>query len=133
MFEQQGRNRLRKLTLVLTAIAVLLAACGGGGSDATTTTAGTGTTAPSDQVLITVDSLSFPAETTVPAGKSVAWENSMLVNHQIVFDTHDGQPADIDPMNLNGGAIVEITLEPGTWEYFCGFHSQMTGTLVVEG
>jgi plastocyanin len=116
----------------MTALALLLAACGGG-SEATTTTAATGTTAPSDQVLITVDSLSFPAEVTIPAGKSVAWENAMLVIHQIVFDTHDGQPADLDPMNLNGGATVEITLEPGTWAYFCGLHSQMTGTLVVEG
>ena len=123
---------MRKLTLTLTALALTLAACGGG-SEATTTTAATGTTAPSDQVLITVDSLSFPAEVTIPAGKSVAWENAMLVNHQIVFDTHDGQPAGLDPMNLNGGATVEITLEPGTWAYFCGLHSQMTGTLVVEG
>jgi plastocyanin len=126
-------NRLRKLTLALTALAVLLAACGGGGSDATTTTAGTGTTAPSDQVLITVDSLAFPAETTVPAGKAVAWKNAMLVIHSIVFDTHDGQPAGMDPMGLNPGQTVEVTLEPGTWTYFCGIHSQMTGTLVVEG
>lgn len=124
---------MRKLTPALLAIAVLVAACGGGDSGGTTTTAGTGTTAPSDQVLITVDSLSFPAETTVPAGKSVAWKNGMLVNHQIVFDTHDGQPADVDPLLLNGGATVEVTLEPGSWAYFCGFHAQMTGTLVVEG
>ncbi|HEY6629338.1 MAG TPA: cupredoxin domain-containing protein [Acidimicrobiia bacterium] len=123
---------MRKLTLAMTALALFLAACGGG-SEATTTTAATGTTAPSDQVLITVDSLSFPAEVTIPAGKSVAWKNEMLVIHQIVFDTHDGQPAGLDPMNLNGGATVEITLEPGTWAYFCGLHSQMTGTLVVEG
>jgi plastocyanin len=124
---------LRRPILASLILAILLAACGGGGSDATTTTSATGTTAPSDQVLITVDSLSFPPEVTIPAGKSVAWENAMLVNHQIVFDTHDGQPAGIDPMNLNGGATVEVALEPGTWAYFCGLHSQMTGTLVVEG
>ncbi len=124
---------MRKLTPALLALAVLIAACGGGDSGETTTTAGTGTTAPADQVLITVDSLSFPAETTVPAGKSVAWKNEMLVTHQIVFDTHDGQAAGIDPLPLNGGATAEITLEPGTWAYFCGFHAQMTGTLIVEG
>jgi len=124
---------LRKLTPVLLALAVLVAACGGDGSGQTTTTGGTGTTVPADHVLITVDSLSFPAETTIPAGMPVAWKNEMLVNHQIVFDTHDGQPAGIDPLTLNGGATVEITLEPGTWAYFCGFHSQMTGTLIVEG
>lgn len=124
---------MRKLTPAFLALAILVAACGGGGSSQTTATAGTGTTAPADHVLITVDSLSFPAEVTVPAGKAVAWENEMLVNHQVVFETHDGQPADIDPLDLTGGRTVEITLEPGTWTYFCGFHSQMTGTLVVEG
>jgi plastocyanin len=88
---------------------------------------------PADYVLITVDSLSFPAETTVQAGKAVAWENEMLVNHQVVFDTHDGQPAAVDPLDLTGGRIVEVTLEPGTWAYFCSLHAQMTGTLIVEG
>ncbi|MEX1124672.1 MAG: cupredoxin domain-containing protein [Acidimicrobiia bacterium] len=124
---------MRRLTPALLALVTLIAACGGGGSAQTTTTAVTGTTAPTDYVLISVDSLSFPAETTIPAGKSVAWENEMLVNHQIVFDTHDGQPAGIDPLTLTGGQTVEIALEPGAWEYFCGFHAQMTGTLVVEG
>lgn len=124
---------MRRLTPALLALAILIAACGGGGSDVTTTNAGTGTTVPTNYVLITVDSLSFPAEVTIPAGKSVAWENEMLVNHQIVFDTHDGQPADMDSFDLTGGRIVEVQLEPGTWAYFCGLHSQMTGTLVVEG
>jgi plastocyanin len=124
---------LRKLTPALLALAILIAACGGGGSGATTTVAGPGTTAPTDNVLIRVNSLSFPAEVTIPAGKSVAWKNDMLVNHQIVFDTHDGQPAGIDPLDLTGGRIVEVTLEPGTWNYFCGLHAQMTGTLIVEG
>jgi plastocyanin len=115
------------------AVAILIAACGGGGSDATTTVAGPGTAAPSDNVLIRVNSLSFPAEMTIPAGKSVAWKNEMLVNHQIVFDTHDGQPVSMDDFDLTGGQVVEVPLEPGTWTYFCGFHAQMTGTLIVEG
>jgi len=124
---------LRRLTPALLALAILIAACGGGGSNVTTTIAGTGTTVPTDNVLIRVNSLSFPAEVTVPAGKSVAWKNDMLVNHQIVFDTHDGQPAGMDSFDLTGGQVVEVPLEPGTWTYFCGFHSQMTGTLIVEG
>lgn len=122
---------MRKLTSALLPLAVLLAACGG--SSQTTTTAGAATTVPADHVLITVDNLSFPAETTVPAGKAVAWENEMLVNHQVVFETHDDQPADVDPIDLTGGRTVEVTLEPGTWAYFCSFHAQMTGTLIVEG
>ena len=123
---------MSRLVPALLALATLVAACGGG-SGQTTTTGATGTTAPTDSVLITVDSLSFPAETTIPAGKSVAWENAMLVNHQIVFDTHDGQPADLEPLDLLGGHTVEAQLEPGEWAYHCGFHAQMIGTLVVEG
>ena len=125
---------MRRLTPALLAVAILIAACGGGGSDATTTVAGgPGTTAPTDNVLIRVNSLSFPAEVTIPAGKSVAWKNDMLVNHQIVFDTHDGQPASMDSFDLTGGQVVEVPLEPGTWTYFCGLHAEMTGTLIVEG
>jgi plastocyanin len=122
---------LRKL---LTISLIALAACGGGGSDATTTTAGTGTTVATDYVLIQITDLSFPEETVVPAGKSVAWQNQMLVLHQVVMETHDGAPVEgIDPIQLTGDAVHELALEPGTWTYFCSLHSQMTGTLVVEG
>lgn len=125
---------MRKLTPSLLVLALLTAACGGGGSgDATTTPPATGTTVPTNFVLITIDSLSFPAEVTIPAGQTVAWENEMLVNHQIVFETHDGQPVEMDSYDVTGGRIVEVPLEPGTWAYFCGFHPQMTGTLLVEG
>ena len=118
----------------LTISLIVLAACGGGGSEATTTSAGTGTTQATDYVLIKITDLSFPAETVVPAGKSVAWQNQMLVLHQVVMETHDGAPVDdIEPIQLTGDAVHELELEPGTWTYFCSLHSQMTGSLTVEG
>jgi plastocyanin len=122
---------LRKL-LIVTLVA--LAACGGGGSESSSTTAATGTTAATDYVLIQITALEFPAETVIPAGKSVAWQNQMLVLHQIVMESHDGAPVDdIDPIPLTGDAIHELALEPGTWTYFCSLHPQMTGSLTVEG
>lgn len=125
-------NRLRIASIAL----LVLAACGGGGGGATTTVAGgVTTTASTEYVLIEIDDLSFPAETVIPAGKSVAFQNHMLVLHQVVMETHDGAPVDdIDPVQLAGDAIHEIPLEPGTWTYFCSLHpEQMTGTLTVEG
>ncbi len=113
---------------------VTLAACGGGGSEATSTTAATGTTVATDYVLIRITALEFPAETVIPAGKSVAWQNQMLVLHQVVMETHDGAPVDdIDPIPLTGDGVHELELEPGTWTYFCSLHPQMTGSLTVEG
>ena len=70
----------------------------------------------------------------IPAGKSVAWQNQMLVLHQVVMETHDGAAVDdIDPIPLTGDAVHELQLEPGTWTYFCSLHPQMTGSLTVEG
>lgn len=123
---------MRKL-LIVTLVAV--AACGGGGSDSPSTTAATGTTAaPTDYVLIQITALEFPAETVIPAGKNVAWQNQMLVLHQVVIESHDGAPVDdIEPIQLTGNAVRELELEPGTWTYFCSLHPQMTGSLTVEG
>ncbi len=113
---------------------VALVACGGGGSEASSTTAATGTTAATNYVLIQITALEFPPETVIPAGKAVAWQNQMLVLHQVVIDTHDGAAVDdIDPIPLTGDAVRELELEPGTWTYFCSLHPQMTGSLTVEG
>ena len=69
---------MRKLLIVTL---VVVAACGGGGSDSPSTTAATGTTAATDYVLIRITALEFPAETVIPAGKSVASQSQMLVLH----------------------------------------------------
>lgn len=135
---------LRTVIAVLTAL-TLLAACGdGAGEQSVEETPGvedeTGTnttdegkvTETDTSVVISVTGLSFPAEVTVPAGKSVNWVNDSSAPHEVQMDTRDGSPADIDPVRLGTGEEGGFSLEAGTWTYFCTIHSSMTGTLVVE-
>jgi len=84
-------------------------------------------------VVITVTGLSFPAEVTVPSGKSVTWVNESSAPHEVQMETLDGAPADEEPVRLGTDEEGGLTLEPGTWTYFCTIHPSMTGTLVIEG
>ena len=121
----------------------LIWACGGDdGSTATTVAPGTSsTTAPGDEnvaetdtsVVITITGLAFPAEVTVPSGKSVTWVNDSSAPHEVQMDTHDGAAADVEPVRLGTDVEGELSLEPGTWTYFCTIHPSMTGSLLVEG
>jgi len=122
----------------------LLSACGDDGptvnTSATEETVENATVPPEDvvtetqtSVVITVTGLSFPAEVTVPLGKSVTWVNESSAPHEVQMETLDGAPADEEPVRLGTDEEGGITLEPGTWTYFCTIHPSMTGTLVIEG
>jgi plastocyanin len=119
----------------------LVSACGGeDGSTVLSAEALQGTTIPSEDavtenqtsVVITVTGIAFPAEVRVPSGKSVTWVNESSAPHEVQMDTFDGAPADEEPVRLGTEEEGGITLEPGTWTYFCTIHPSMTGTLVVE-
>jgi plastocyanin len=84
-------------------------------------------------VVITVTGLAFPVEVTVPSGKSVTWINESSAPHEVQMETFEGAPADEEPVRLGTDEESGLTLEPGTWTYFCTIHPSMTGTLVVEG
>jgi plastocyanin len=79
---------------------------------------------------VTVQQFQFePRELTVTAGTEVVWTNEDGFDHSIVDrgDAFRGDPF---------GASETFTRtydEPGTYEYFCGIHNSMTGTVVVTG
>jgi plastocyanin len=123
----------------------LVSACGGDpGSTASTSVSEemlSDTTVPSEDavtetqtsVVITVTGLVFPVEVTVPPGKSVTWINESSAPHEVQMETFEGALADEEPVRLGTDEEGGLTLEPGTWTYFCTIHPSMTGTLVVEG
>jgi plastocyanin len=132
--------------VALVAVLFLVGACGGDSVEETgvTTTAVVDDTEAetTDQpnvsetdsaVVITVTGLSFPEEVLVPAGKSVTWVNDSSAPHEVQIDTRDGAPVEMEPVRLGMDQEGEVSLEPGTWAYFCTIHPSMTGTLVVEG
>lgn len=70
-----------------------------------------------------------PQTVTIPAGGSVTWVNNDAVPH-----TATGQDAEV----LQSGTIepgddfTQTFDTPGTYEYHCEFHPDMTGTIIVQ-
>jgi plastocyanin len=81
---------------------------------------------PAEGQISIVDFAFSPAEADVPAGTEVVWTNADGAAHQIVAD--DGS---FPSQNLAQGDTYSITLEPGTYGYFCGIHNSMTGSVTV--
>src|SRR5215207_3607445 len=68
-----------------------------------------------------------PAAVSVPAGATVTWTNTGSRPHTVTAD--DGS---FDSGRLDPGELFSQTFdEPGTFTYFCGFHPEMQGSIVV--
>ena len=120
-----------------TRVAILLvepASAGQAGAEAaqeaTPVAADAGAGASAESTAVDIKDFSFnPPEITVPVGGSVTWTNRDTVPH-----TATG----LDREALQSGAIApgESFTQPfdatGTVEYFCEFHPNMKGTIVVE-
>ena len=124
----------RHLTLAMSAL-VLVAACSGGGDS--TTTAAPSTTAPADSTTageagdgtITIKSFSFGSPATVGVGEEV-----VVVNRDGVPHTWTSTDGLFDSGSLSGGEEFSFTFdEAGEYDFFCGIHPQMTGSITVEG
>jgi plastocyanin len=112
---------------------LILVAAGLSISCGSTTPAGPGGSGGStDLVIITITGInggnSFaPASASLKAGQSVAWKNGDSQTHRpILSDVFDTK-------QLAGGATSAATVmaTPGTYEYKCTIHPEMTGTVVV--
>jgi plastocyanin len=140
-------SRTRRAFLVLAAVATIASgACGGdddadesgtdaagdsAGDDAATTPAegeDGGDTAEPGTVSIR-DFTFTPKAITVKAGETVTWQNNDGFAHTATAT----DKSVFDSGNLDEGATFEHTFDtPGTFEYACSIHGQMTGSVVVE-
>lgn len=70
-----------------------------------------------------------PDPVTIPVGGSVTWTNRDSAPHTVT-----GQDRDVlQSGTLNQGESFTQTFDtPGTYTYFCEFHPNMQGTLIVE-
>lgn len=90
----------------------------------------TSTPAPAstDAVVEIVDAAFWPDRQTVMAGGRVTWRHIGAANHDAVsIDRlwHSG--------TLTAGFSFMLALaQPGEFRYFCSFHPEMTGVIVVE-
>jgi plastocyanin len=115
-------------------VLLVLAACG----ESATDTPAQGDTAPpmtgGEEVEIVMQNTTFqPAEITIQAGTRVTWSNDDPFPHTVTSGTR-GDPTDLfDSGNLGGGQSFSYTFEEaGTYEYFCGIHPGMAGTVIVQ-
>lgn len=78
---------------------------------------------------VTISGFAFgPSKTTVDAGKSVTWTNGDDSPHQItVVSTKERSPV----LTKGQSATIKFT-SAGTFEYMCGLHPAMKGTVEVK-
>jgi plastocyanin len=81
------------------------------------------------QATISISDVGFsPAEVVIQAGTEVAWTNDGMVPHQIVSGNIN---FDDSPL-LQPGETYRFTFGiPGAYDYFCGPHPQMQGSIRV--
>jgi plastocyanin len=134
---------MRRTTLALATVATLalLGACGDDDTATPDDTAATdGTAAPDGTAeasgsTVTVDTFIFsPDPITVAAGTTISFENRDTTTHSATAGTREQPDAERFDVELAPEGAGELTLdEPGTYAYFCTFHSGegMTGEITV--
>ena len=135
----------RGATLSVTlGLAIALAACGGGDTDspaASDDNTGGGTVAVVDgNVDLSANNLEFDASVIqAPAGEefTITFTNLESQPHNVAVDTEEGGDEIVTGEVIEGpDATTTITvpaLEPGEYYFVCDIHTNMNGTIVVEG
>jgi plastocyanin len=82
-----------------------------------------------DQAKVSIGNFTFSPETIeIPAGTKVIWVNGDDVPHTVrsTDDVFRSEALDTDDQ------FEHLFSQPGTYEYFCGVHTHMTGKVVVK-
>jgi plastocyanin len=139
MFEEE-RPMTKAFLLSLSLVCALtLAACGGGdetnGGGGATTPPTTSSPSPTETEtsgetrIAMQDNVFQPNQLSVASGAELELDNEGENPHTF---TIDGEGID-QQVNSGENAKVTVDLDPGTYDFFCRFHSSlgMTGTLTV--
>jgi plastocyanin len=111
-----------RMSLVRAAIAAGLLGC------ATGITLGAAF-AGADDVAVKIHDFTFmPKSVTVKAGTVVTWTNQDDIPHTVTSTTQQFRSKALD----TDDKFTFTFSTPGTYEYFCSLHPQMTGIIVVE-
>lgn len=80
---------------------------------------------------VTIEGFAFnPATIEINVGDSVTWTNNDQTQHTVT-QSPSGSGFQSGPIAA-GGTFTQIFDTPGTYEYFCEFHANMTATVVVN-
>jgi plastocyanin len=79
---------------------------------------------------ITIDNFTFnPKGLTVKTGTTITWSNKDDIPHGIASTNNAFKKS--KALDTDDSFSFTLTA-PGTYQYFCYLHPQMTGTIVVE-
>jgi plastocyanin len=125
---------MRSTTTALLVVLVLtLTACGDDDTSTDTTSAPTTTAADepiaADAAALTISGFDFGDPISIPIGTEVTITNDDGATH--TWTSRDGL---WDSGSLGGGESFSFTFtDTGTFEFFCGIHPSMTGSITVSG
>ncbi len=82
------------------------------------------------EVTVAIKDFAYdPASVEVPVGGSITWTNQDSTKHTATAkDKAILQSGALD----QGESFTQTFTTPGTYEYFCEFHANMKGTIVVK-
>jgi plastocyanin len=130
---------MKKTGLLLAAIciAAALTACGSesttqeGHDTGTATATAEDTSAPAaaSVATITIADMKFGESVTVPPGAQITVKNDDSVEHSVTSETEGKFNVHVD-----GGKEKPLTAptEPGEYPFYCVYHPNMKGTLIVK-
>jgi amicyanin len=122
--------KMRKITLGLSAAAVLVLISGMVVKFSQAKPAASQESNSSDKNQVKIDNFSFtPTTLTVPSGTTVTWTNQDDVPHNVV--STEGKTLKSPVMDTDQKFSFTFT-KAGTYSYFCAIHPKMTGKVVVQ-
>ena len=80
-------------------------------------------------VQITIDGAAFadpPKGVAINVGDTIEWFNKDVVNH-----TATAKNGDWDVVVPKGRKVLTVLKRPGTVDYYCRYHPNMTGRIVI--
>lgn len=122
---------MKKLLIIVAVIVIAaLAVVYLGKSYMSTTNSGSNSNTPSQAVTpdnVVIQNFAFNPETlTVKVGTTVTWTNNDSTTHSIKSSTFNSS-------GLSTNDTFKFTFNtPGTFNYNCGIHPTMTGTIIVQ-
>jgi plastocyanin len=108
----------------------LTQALSGAAATADSSSAGDDTEAAAEATMVDIKDLAYnPDSVEIPVGATVTWTNSDTVPHTATAKDREA----LQSGTLNPGDSYSQTFDqPGTFDYFCEFHANMKGTIVVQ-
>ena len=113
--------RHTRLVVALALVGLMGAACGGGGGGSSDGGGGTTT----DTVTM-IDNEFKPSDPVVSAGSTLTLANKGQSAHTFTVEAINEQ---VEPGDTGS---VDVSLDPGSYDFRCQFHPEMTGKLTVE-